>query len=317
MAKKNIVIIGGGSASAAFLEEGLKNYEDRLSLTVIASMADDGGSTGRLRRELDVSALGSLRKCLLALSDADKNFKKAFAFRFSDGKPEGHVAGNIFMASLEKATGSAEKALEITSKILKIKGEVIPSTFSKVILFARLENGEIIKGETNIDIPKHDGNLKIKKVFLRPGAELNPKAWAKILAADLIVIGPGDFYTTVIPNFLVKGIKEAVQKSGAKKVLVANIVTKFGETNEFSVLDFARETEKYVGSPLDFVVYNSKIFSKEKIKKYRKSVSGILDFTSVNKNLPEEKFIGKNISLENNPAFYDHKKLARILISII
>lgn len=312
---KNIVIIGGGSATAALLREGFKNYWEKVDLAVIGSMADDGGSTGDLRRELGVSALGALRKCLLALSKADEGLKKSFAFRFSGGKLKGHVAGNIFMAALEKNTGSAAKALEMTSKILKVRGEVVPSSFDKVTLFAELENGQIIKGETNIDIPRHDGNLKIKKVFLKPCANLNPKARAKILAADLIIIGPGDFYTTIIPNFLAKGIKEAIRSSKSKKVFVANIATKFGETNDFSVLDFINETEKYLGSNLDFAIYNSGIVSEKELMNLKKENPEVTDLVRVDKDLDEKKFIGKNILLKEK-ARMDMEKLVRIIMEI-
>lgn len=314
--KKNVVIIGGGSACAGFIREGLGNYKNKFNLTVIGSMVDDGGSTGRLKKGLGVSAMGSLRKCFLALSENDENFKKAFAFRFTNGELEGHVAGNIFMAAIEKTCGSAEKSIEITSRILRVRGKIIPSTFDKATLFAELENEQVIKGESNIDIPKHDGNLRIKKVFLKPNPAANPEAVKEIAGADVIILGPGDFYTTVIPNFLVKEIKNAVKKSKAKKVFIVNVVTKFGETNNFSVLNFAGEIEKYAGSSLDFVIYNSKIFPKGKIKQYKKNNTGVLDFVKIDKNLSKDKFIGQDILAKNNPVFYDHKKLAKIIITL-
>lgn len=314
--RKSIVIIGGGSACAGFIQEGLDNYKDKFNLTVIGSMVDDGGSTGKLKRGLGVSALGSLRKCFLALSEGDKDFKRAFAFRFTEGELKGHVAGNIFMAAIEKVCGSIGKSIEITSRILKIKGKIIPSTFDKTTLFAELENGQIIRGESNIDIPRHDGGLKIKKIFLKPYPKGNPEAVKEISVADIIVIGPGDFYTTVLPNFLIKEIKNAIKKAKAKKVFIVNIVTKFGETNDFSVSDLTNEIEKYMGSSLDFVIYNSKVFPKGKIKQYKRNNNGVLGFVKIDKNLPKDKFIGQDILLKSNPIFYNHKKLAKIIITL-
>ncbi len=312
--KKNIVIIGGGSASAWLLAE-IKKYIDKYNLAVIGSMADDGGSTGRLRRDLGVSAIGALRKCLLALSKEDKEIINVFAHRFKKGELAGHVAGNIFMAAMEKTTGSAEKTLAAMHKILKTKGEVLPVSFDKLMLFAELENGQIIKGETNIDIPKHNGNLKIKRIFLRPKTKANAEAIKKIISADLIIIGPGDLYTTVLPNFLVPGIASAVKKSKARKVFVVNMATKFGETNNFSVSDFAREAEKYIGGPVDSVIYNSSAASLKSVAEYRKKYPEVLEQVKVNRELDSKKFIGKNLLLKGK-ADMDVKKLVEILISI-
>lgn len=309
--KKNIVVIGGGSASAMLLE-ALRKHRDKHSLAVIGSMADNGGSTGRLRKDLGVSALGALRKCLLALSNEGEAVKNAFAYRFQEGCLKGHTAGNIFMAAMEKTTGSAEKALEIMRKVLKVKGDVLPFSFGNVALFAELENGEIIEGETNIDIPKHNGNLKIKRIFLRPKARANAEAIKKIISADLIIIGPGDLYTTILPNFLVPGISEALKKSKAKKVFIVNSVTKFGETNNFSVSDFAREAEKYIGGSVDLVLYNSRKIPPREIKKFENRNQEVLGAVKIDKNLDKCKFIGKNILLAKKP-LVDFEKLAKII----
>lgn len=315
MEKKNIVIIGGGSGSAGLLS-GLKKYGGRNSFSVIASMADDGGSTGVLRRELDVSALGSMRKCLLALSEADEGLKKAFGYRFEKGQLVGHVAGNLFMAAFERSSGSAEEALADAHKILKVNGEVIPSSFDKVTLCAELENGETIEREANIDVPKHDGHLKIKKIFLKPAAKANPKAAEKIAAADLIIIGPGDLYTTTLPNFLVPGIAEAVKKAKGKKILIVNSWNKFGETNNFSVMDFVSEVEKYLGGGLGVVIYNSKTIPEKNLAEYRKENPEVTDLVKVGEDLDVKKFIGKDLLLKGRPEF-DAEKLVKVIMSII
>lgn len=316
MKKKNIVIIGGGSASAR-IAETFKKYGNNCNFSIIGSMADDGGSTGMLRKGQNASALGALRKCFLALSEMDKNIKDSFAYRFEKGELAGHVMGNIFLAAIEKTVGSSEKTLEIMHKILKVKGDVLSSSFDKFTLFAELENRQIIKGESNIDIPKHNGNLKIKRIFLRPKARANNKAIRKIINSDLIIIGPGDLYTTLLPNFLVSGISQAFKKAKAKKIFVVNSITKFGETNDFSVMDFVCEAEKYIGSKVDLVLYNSRKipqevmlkYKKESAKKKVKNIGGV----KVDRNLNKKKFIGKNLLAKNEPML-DADKLVKALL---
>lgn len=313
--KKNIVIIGGGSASAGLLK-GLVKYRDKYNLTVVGSIADNGGSNGRLQGSLSVTGLGALRKCLLSLSEADKELKDAFGYRFEQGELAGHAMGNIFMAALEKTSGSAESALANSHKILKVNGRVIPTSFEKVTLFAELENGETIEGETNIDIPKHDGNLKIKRIFLKPTPKADTNAVEEIKNADLIIIGPGDLYTTTLPNFSVSGISEAVKGSKARKTLVVNSWNKFGETNGFSVEDFTSEVEKYLGVRLDKVIYNSGVPSEEKLNVFKKENPEVVNLVKASKILDEKKFIGKDLLLEEKPTF-DVEKLVEAIISTL
>ncbi|MBU3925029.1 YvcK family protein [Patescibacteria group bacterium] len=314
MAKKNIVIIGGGTASA-WLLGGLKRYIDKYNLTVVGSMADNGGSNGRLQEGLGVAGLGALRKCLLALSEADNDIKNTFAYRFEKSELDGHVAGNIFMAALEKTSGSAESALAKIHKILKVNGKVVPASLDKTTLFAELENGEIVEGETNIDIPKHDGKIKIKKIFLKPVPEANSEAILEIGKADLIIIGPGDLYSTVLPNFLAPRIAEAAKKSKSKKIFIVNSLNKFGETNDFSVEDFVDEAEKYLGARIDFAIYNSGIFPEKKLSEYKKTKPMAADLVKAGKDLDKNKFIGKNLLLKGK-ADMDAEKLIRAILDI-
>lgn len=312
--KKNIVIIGGGSRSA-WLLSGFIKYKDKYNLVVIGSIADNGGSNGRLQAVLGVTGLGALRKCLLALSEADNDIKDTFAYRFDKGELAGHVVGNIFMAALEKNFGSAKGALVSCHKILKVNGKVIPASFNKVTLFAELENSEIIEGETNIDIPKHNGNLKIKRIFLKPVPEVNFEAVGEISKADLIIVGPGDLYSTVLPNFLVPKIPEAVRRSKAKKIFIVNPWNKFGETNDFFVEDFVNEVEKYLGAQTDYVIYNSEFSSEEKLTEYKKTKPMVTDLVKAGKGLNKNKFIGRDM-LEKKEPRIDVSKLIKIIISI-
>lgn len=256
--KKKIVVIGGGTGIFAILS-GLKNYFDDVSAVV--TMADDGGSTGILREEFGILPPGDVRRAIIALSHSDnKILSELFNYRFKEGKGlAGHSFGNLMITALERLTGSFDEAVREASKIFGLKGKVIPATLGQTRLYAVLENKKIISRETNIDVPKHDGHLKIKKVWLKPAVKINPEAAKEIKAADLIVIGPGDLYTSLVPNLLVKGLKNSLKRSKAKVVYFANLMTKYGETDGFRTSDFLRVLEIYLGKGvLDYIVVNNK-----------------------------------------------------------
>lgn len=255
--RKKIVVIGGGTGTFTVLS-GLKRYP--LDLTAVVTMADDGGSTGRLRDEFGVLPPGDLRQCLVALSEADLVMRKLFNFRFNKGDLAGHNFGNIFISTLEQVTGSLDKSLDVAGKILNIRGRVIPVTLSKVQLVAELKNGKVLHGESAITDYQLVSRFGIKKIFLQPKAKANPKALAAIKEADLIVVGPGNLYASLIPNFLVSGVGRALVQSKAKKVYVANLMNKHGHTDDFVVSDYVRVLEEAIGTPdvFDAVVYNTK-----------------------------------------------------------
>lgn len=277
MNQKKIIVIGGGTGTYTALV-GLKKYP--VDLTAVVSMADDGGSTRVLREEFGVLPPGSVRPALVALSHAPQAISNLFEFRFREGNGlNGHSFGNIFLTALAKQTGSFEKAIEEAGKILNIKGRVIPSTLDNCRLHAELENGQVIQGETNIDIPKHDGNLKIQRVWLEPVCTVNPRAIEAIKEADVIVIGPGDLYTSILPNFLVQGIVQAVRESGAKKVFVCNLMTKFGETNDFAAEAFVRVLQEYLGEgALTHIILNDKKPEPERIAKYEQAHAHMVEY---------------------------------------
>jgi len=235
-------------------------------------MADDGGSTGILREEFGILPPGDVRRVLVALSRTDKKFlSRLFNYRFLEGGLAGHTFGNIMLTALERLTGSFEKAIGEASKILGAEGVVLPVTLDNVRLVAELENGSIIHGETNIDIPRHDPQLRIVSVRLEPRADVNPKAREAIETADVVVIGPGDLYTSIIPNLLVRGVRESLEKSRAKKIYVVNIMTKLGETNGFAAADFISSIETYTGKrTLDYALINTKQPSMKRLKRYEK-----------------------------------------------
>lgn len=253
---KNIIVIGGGTGTFVVLSS-LKNYP--VNLKAIVSMADTGGSTGKLRDEYGVLPPGDVRQCLSALSQTPL-LRDLFNFRFRGGSLAGHNFGNIFLTALEKVTGSFKEAVLASAKILNVKGQVLPSTLDKINLCVKLENKKRVCGESNIDeVRGWNGNLRIKKAYLSPKGRLTKEAKEALITADAIIFGPGDLFTSIIPNLLLFGFIAAMKNSKAKKIYVCNLMTKFGQTNGFTVSDHVREVERYLGKKvLDFVLYNKK-----------------------------------------------------------
>jgi len=295
----------------------LRDYP--VDLTSVVSMADDGGSTGRLRDQYGVLPPGDIRRALVALSNTSKTLRDLFNYRFKGGDLKEHSFGNIFLSALEKITGSFGESVDVASKILNIKGQVLPVTLSRITLCAELANNSVIRGETNIDIRKKNPEVPIKKVWLEPAASINPRAKKAILGADMIVIGPGDLFTSLIPNFLVRGMSAVLKKSSAKKVYVCNLMTKMGETQGFKAPDFVVSIEKYLGKGvLGHVIFNNKKPSNEILKKYSSEKSFFIEppdaFTSSNNT----KYICADLLdggrfVRHNP----RKKLAKVLISLL
>lgn len=316
MSKKlpRIVCLGGGNAMPKALLSGLKNYPVKLS--VICAMLDSGGSAGRLRKDYKIISPGDIRRALIALANTSSVIENFFDYRFKTGELKGHNFANLFITALELTTNNYQKTIKEISKFLNIRHEVLPATFDNSNLYAILENGKIISGEANIDVPKHNGNLKIKKVFLKPKARAFPQTILAIKKADLIAIGPGDLYSSIAQILLTEGLAKAIRKSQAKKIYICNLMTKYGETNNFSVLDFTNEIEKYLGGPVDYVLYNNFIPEKERIKKYKKEHPELLELVKINENLPTKKFIGKNLLINKGPIEHDKKKMAKIIFNL-
>ena len=263
MKQLKLVLIGGGTGLSV-LARGLKSFP--IDITAIVTVADDGGSTGKIRSEMDIPAPGDVRNVLVALSDVEPLLEQLFQYRFEKDIISGHSVGNLLIAALTNITNDFGHAVKELSKILNIKGRVIPSTNSSVALNAEMEDGEIVTGESNIP-RKHK---KIKRVFLEP-ADVKPmdEAVAALREADLIVLGPGSLYTSVISNLCVNGIAEAIVESDAKKLYVSNIMTQPGETDEYTVTDHIRAINQQLGANvIDFVIANQLPFSQEILQKY-------------------------------------------------
>lgn len=279
MAKKNkkIVVIGGGTGVYTVLS-ALKPYFN--DLTAVVTMADDGGSAGILREEFGILPPGDVRRALIALSSSNNEvLSQLFAYRFQEGVGlSGHSFGNLMLTALERLTGDFESAIQEAGKILQASGKVVPVTLGRSKLIAELEDGSVIRGESNIDIPSHDANLRIKKIWLEPAVVLNANARKELLAANAIILGPGDLYTSLIPNLLVKGMREVLGKTKAKVVYFTNVMTKFGETNNFRASDFVETLLKYLGpKTLDFVFINKIKPSPKRLATYIKQRSDFVD----------------------------------------
>ncbi|MDP2668826.1 MAG: YvcK family protein [bacterium] len=307
---KRVVVIGGGTGVFTVLS-GLRSHS--LNLAAIVSMADDGGSSGVLRDEFGILPPGDIRRAMVALSrHPNKILAQLFSYRFSEGKLAGHSFGNLILTALERSFGSFEKAVKEASKMLQVRGEVIPVTFDNTRLYAELENGAVICGETNIDIPRHDGKLKIKKIWLAPEAKINQNAKKAIAAADLIVMGPGDLYTSVIPNFLVTGMQEAIMESKAKKVYICNLMTKYGETHKFTALDFVRKLEESLKLKPDYIILNDKKPTKEMLAKYSEEEAEFVIPDTYGSNVIKADLLRGGTLIRHDP-----KKLAKVLISLL
>ena len=264
---KKVVTIGGGTGTFTVLS-GLKKYP--VDLSAIVTMADNGGSSGVLRDEFGVLPPGDLRQSLVALSEADTVMRKLFSHRYDKSDLAGHTFGNLFISTLEQVTGSLEKAVEVVGNVLKIKGRVIPVTLSKVQLVAELKNGKVLHGESAVTNYQLVSKFGIKKIYLEPKAKANPKALEAIKEADLIIVGPGNFYASLIPNFLVEGLGRAFINSKAKKVYVTNLMNKHGHTDDFHVSDYVHALEAVIGKKgvFDTVIYNTKKPAKMLVEKY-------------------------------------------------
>lgn len=237
-----IVAIGGGTGLSMLLR-GLKTYTSNL--TAIVTVADDGGSTGRLRQEFGVIAPGDLRQCIAALAEAEPLMSKLFQYRFTEGTGlEGHSFGNLFIVAMSEVTGNFEAAIHETSRVLNVRGSILPSTLEDVTLSARTHGDVMVHGEHNIT----EHAAAIKDLFLNPAsAEAHPDAVRAILDADIVVIGPGSLYTSVLPNLLVTGLQKALFATAATRVFVCNVATQQGETDGFSVLDHLEALERHTG----------------------------------------------------------------------
>lgn len=268
-----VVVMGGGTGTFTVLS-GLKHYA--LDLSAVVSIADDGGSTGILRDELGVLPPGDIRQCLVALSSGDAVLRELFNYRFTQGGLDGHNFGNIFLSALEKVCGDPLTAVKEANRILNVKGRVIPVSSRPARLYAELDDGIVVCGEHAIDKPDSQ-RAPIHRCFLSPEMQASQEALEAIHDADLIVMGPGDLFTSLIPVLLVKGVANALAQSMAKRVLVINLTSKKGQTQGYRASDFIKIIKDYIyPAEIDIVVANDAKPDDEVARRYLEAGDDII-----------------------------------------
>ena len=320
MAKKRVIVIGGGTGNYQTLT-GLKQHD--LDLTAIVATTDDGGSSGRLREELGQLPLGDVRQCLIALAnenDTLAELKELFGYRFNGaGGLNGHSFGNLALAALTEITGDVPNAIAAASRLLKIQGRVIPVTLTNSILKARLQNGTELVGESEIGQRYHDLDIPIDSIYMEPKSSAFTPSITAILEADTIVIGPGDIYTSILPNLLVDGISKAIRNSRAKKVYVCNLMTKPGESSGFKASDFLSLVCKYLGhfEPLDYLLINNEKFNSRQYEKYSSYGQQPVELDMINCKPLVDRVVATPLVSKTIYARHDPVKLSEALLTII
>ncbi len=328
--KKKIVVIGGGTGTYTVLK-GLKKYP--LHLSAIVSMTDSGGSNRVIRDEFGLLPTSDIRQCIVALASKNSNgiLRELFTYRYNQGTGiSGMTFGNLFMAALTDIYGSQEKAIEKTCELLDVVGDIIPVTLDNSNLVAKYENGKQILGEHFIDEPDpYTGKYRIVGLELIPKAKASPKALKAVREAEMIVFGPGDLHTSIICNLLVDGIADEIKKSKAKKVLVVNLMTKFGQTNNFSAKNHLDELENYLKKGIiDYCLVNKKFpYQRGILNRYsQEKASPVVDDLGFLKRpkVVREDFISEKIQkkdksdkLKRSLIRHDSEKLARAIVELL
>jgi uncharacterized cofD-like protein len=269
----SFVIIGGGTGTFGVLN-GLKKFTDKI--TAIVSMSDSGGSAKKERDEWGLLPSSDIRKSLLALADISNDdnllLRQLFQYRYEKGRGlKGMTFGNLFLVTLTKLLGSQSQAIKKAGELLKIKGKVLPASLDSVDLVAEYSDGTSVIGEHFIDEPKHNGTLKITKLYTKPKAVITDEVKEALNTSDCIIIGPGGFYTTILANLVVDGMIESISKSKAKKIFILNLMTEYGQTYGFTAKTYLDELEQYMDlNILDFVLINNSPIPDPILKRYRR-----------------------------------------------
>lgn len=312
-----IVVIGGGTGLATMLR-GLKKYTNNI--TAIVTVADDGGGSGVLREDLGILPPGDIRNCILALADTEPLMEELLQYRFKDGRLKDQNFGNLFLAAMDGISNNFEEAVQKMSSVLAVTGRVIPVTLDNMILKAKLKNGMIIEGESNIPKASLEYNSAIDEVFIDPkDAKAIKEALIAIDEADAVILGPGSLYTSIIPNLLVKEIRDALCKTKALRIYVSNVMTQPGESDNYCATDHIKAINKHAKSKIvDYVLVNIGTISADLEEKYHKDNSTIV---SINEeevtNLGIEVIKSDLVKIRKGYVRHDEKKLAAILVGTI
>lgn len=319
MRKKRIVTIGGGTGTFVVLS-GLKEYKDKLDISAIVTVADDGGSTGKLRDEFGYLPVGDVRMALVALSEESELLRELFLYRFSKGEMKGHNFGNLFLTAMTDIMGSDRDAIEFTANILRVDGKVIPVSDSDIRLVAEYEDGSMLVGQHVIDVPPYD--KKITKLSLDKEAACSENAKESIDNADLIVLGPGDLYTSTLSNIVIGGVAESIRESKGKLVYIMNLFTKHGQTTGFSAKNYISELENYIGRKPNYILINNKELPNDIIVKYEEEkgfpvVDDLDDAVRVDLLSVTGSVKAEGDSIKRSLIRHDSHKLAAELIKLI
>ncbi len=308
-----IVAIGGGTGLSTLLH-GLKHYT--TNITAIVTVADDGGSSGRLREEFDMLPPGDIRNCLVALADTEPLMQRLFQYRFAeDSALKGHSFGNLFLTAMTKITGDFERAVQASSKVLAIRGRVVPSTNAKVRLVAEHDDGSLTLGESKIS----NAEVPIRRIYLEPsGCQPTAEALEAIRDASAIVLGPGSLYTSIIPNLLVDQVMEAIVQSKALKLYVCNVMTQFRETHSYKASDHVRALVAHTNPGIIQVcLVNTECVPQALLQRYRQEEAYPVeaDIERI-RELGYQVVAGDIISTENYVR-HDPEKVAKLVVQLI
>jgi len=318
--KTRVACLGGGTGLFTLLL-GLKTIPDVL-LTSIVTMSDDGGSSGKISQDFGILPPGDIRRSLVALSNAPELMSKIMQHRFEKrGEFQGHSFGNIFLTVLAEVTGSMSEAVRALSDILNIQGIVLPASLTQTQLVARFEDGTVVKGESNIDLGiGRRLDLRIEDLWHEPEAQGDQDAYSSVINADVVTLGPGDLFTSITANLAIRDIRDALQKTPAKKIYICNLMTKPGETSKFKAVDHLREIIKYLGGDsLDFVLLSNSRLSNEAITEYAKKNQSPVVPGDVNeiRKLTKAQVIAADIGNETELVRHDSLKLKGEIQKII
>lgn len=308
---KNIVVLGGGTGQSVLLR-GLKRFP--FNITAVVSVSDDGNSSGKIRQELNVPAVGDIRSVLISLSETEDVVEKMINYRFkSNGDLDGHSLGNLLLAGLTDIYGNLSNAVLQISKILNLKGEVLPLTDDNVVLMGKMSDGSVIEGEHNITL----SDKKIEKIYYKVNPKVNKSVIKRIKDADAIILSMGSVYTSIIPHLLCKEIIKAIDSSDAKIMYVCNVMTQPGETDGFTASDHINLLNSYLGKrKIDTVITNSKKVSKKTQKIYETLEQK--DLVKIDsKNINIEHINKPLIKIENDKIRHDNMKLALEIMNIL
>ena len=308
---KNIVVLGGGTGQSVLLR-GLKRFP--FNITAVVSVSDDGKSSGKIRQELNVPAVGDIRSVLISLSETEDVVEKMINYRFkSNGDLDGHSLGNLLIAGLTDIYGNLSNAVLQISKILNLKGEVLPLTDDNVVLMGKMSDGSVIEGEHNITL----SDKKIEKIYYKVNPKVNKSVIKRIKDADAIILSMGSVYTSIIPHLLCKEIIKAIDSSDAKIMYVCNVMTQPGETDGFTASDHINLLNSYLGKrKIDTVITNSKKISKKTQKIYETLEQK--DLVKIDsKNINIEHINKPLIKIENDKIRHDNMKLALEIMNIL